>query len=52
MSQILHYHFERRSKNHLDWMANIIKSENYFLADSIIITNRQMNQFNGNLKSA
>ncbi|MCX7549879.1 hypothetical protein [Xanthomarina sp. F2636L] len=52
MRQALHYQFERRSKNHLDWMANIIKSEKYFQADSIIITNRQINQFNENLKSA
>lgn len=39
MIQVLPYHFKRRSKNHFDWMLNIIKSETYFRADSIILDN-------------
>ncbi|SFN80280.1 hypothetical protein SAMN04487989_104103 [Bizionia echini] len=52
MKQTLHYQFKRRSKNHLDWLINVIKSEKYFQADSIILTNNQTNRFSRNLKSA
>ncbi len=37
MIQVLPYRFKRRSKNHFDWMLNVIKSESYFKADSIIL---------------
>ncbi|WP_223033312.1 hypothetical protein [Hanstruepera marina] len=48
MIQVLPYHFERRSKNHFDWMLNIIKSESYFKADSIILdqTHQKNRNFN------
>ncbi|EMQ94267.1 hypothetical protein D778_00982 [Xanthomarina gelatinilytica] len=52
MRQALPYHFERRSKNHLDWLVNVIKSETYFQADSIISTNRPARDFLKNLESA
>lgn len=52
MRQVLPYHFERRSKNHLDWLVNVIKSEKYFQADSIISTNRPARGILKNLKSA
>ncbi|MFV0572595.1 MAG: hypothetical protein ACK5M1_09230 [Xanthomarina gelatinilytica] len=54
MRQALPYHFERRSKNHLDWLVNVIKSETYFQADSdsLISTNRPARSFLKNLKSA
>lgn len=37
MIQVLPYNFKRRSKNHFDWMLNVIKSESYFKADSVIL---------------
>ncbi|MGY0392160.1 hypothetical protein ACW5R3_06375 [Bizionia sp. KMM 8389] len=52
MRQVLHYHFERRSENHLDWLINVIKSEKYFQADSIIRTNKKTKYYNKTLKSA
>ncbi|WP_417213751.1 hypothetical protein [Bizionia sp.] len=52
MNQTLHYEFERKSKNHLDWLINVIKSEKYFQADSIIISGKESNRFSRNLKSA
>jgi hypothetical protein len=30
MDTILTYRFRSQSKNHLDWLVNIIKSEKYF----------------------
>ena len=39
MIQVLPYRFKRRSKNHFDWMLNVIKSESYFKVDSIILEN-------------
>ena len=30
METTLRYRFIRQSKNHLDWLVNIIKSERYF----------------------
>lgn len=38
MNKSLHYQFERRSKNHLDWLINIIKSEKYFQSESRAFT--------------
>jgi hypothetical protein len=35
MEATLNYPFTRKSKNHLDWMINIIKSEKYFLDEGL-----------------
>ncbi|WP_157503205.1 hypothetical protein [Mangrovimonas xylaniphaga] len=37
MEQALPYRFKRRSKNHFDWLLNVIKSEKYHEAESIIV---------------
>ena len=31
MKSTLNYNFKRQSKNYLDWMLNVIKSEKYYL---------------------
>ncbi len=38
MEQILRYRFKRRSKNHYDWLLNIIKSEKYYQAEGMIVS--------------
>ncbi|MCF1191479.1 hypothetical protein LRR18_07780 [Mangrovimonas sp. AS39] len=38
MKPTLNYTFKRRTKNHLDWLLNVIKSEKYFLAEGYILT--------------
>lgn len=38
MGATLHYQFERRSKNYLDWLINTIKSERYSECEAIIVT--------------
>jgi len=37
MKTTLNYTFERRTKNHFEWLLNVIKSEKYFEADSLIM---------------
>ncbi|WP_157514621.1 hypothetical protein [Mangrovimonas sp. TPBH4] len=37
MEHALPYRFKRRSKNHFDWLLNVIKSEKYHEAESIIV---------------
>ncbi|MGJ5641764.1 hypothetical protein [Formosa sp. S-31] len=41
MDQILRYRFQRRSKNHYDWLLNIIKSEKYFQAEGMIVSDKR-----------
>jgi len=41
MKTTLNYSFKRQSKNHLDWMVNIIKSEKYYQFEGHIM---QVNQ--------
>ena len=38
MGATLHYRFERRSKNYLDWLINTIKSERYSECEAIIVS--------------
>ena len=40
MERNLRYRFHRRSKNHFDWLLNIIKSEKYYQAEGMIILNK------------
>lgn len=40
MEATLNYSFKRQSKNHLDWLMNIIKSEKYYTADSYIVNSK------------
>lgn len=44
METTLKYHFKRQSKNHLDWLVNIIKSEKYYQFEGNIV-NFQNNAF-------
>ncbi|WP_299226074.1 hypothetical protein [uncultured Psychroserpens sp.] len=44
MEATLNYNFKRQSKNHLDWLSRIIKSEKYFLADSYIVSPKSIEQ--------
>ncbi len=37
METTLKYKFKRRSKNHLDWLINIVKSEKYYLLEASIV---------------
>ncbi|MBD0832094.1 hypothetical protein [Aestuariibaculum sediminum] len=37
MEATLKYKFNRKSKNHIDWLLNVIKSEKYYLTDSYIV---------------
>jgi hypothetical protein len=37
MKSTLNYNFERQSKNHLDWLLNIVQSEKYYLDEGSII---------------
>ncbi len=37
METTLKYTFERRSKNHLDWLLNIVKSEKYYQLEASIV---------------
>ena len=39
MENVLKYQFERRSKNHLDWLYHVIRSEKYYEADAVIVLN-------------
>ena len=39
METTLPYSFRRKSKNHLDWLLNIVKSEKYYLAEAYIVVN-------------
>lgn len=39
MEKSLNYSFKRRSKSYFEWLNEVIKSEKYFLADSIIVPN-------------
>ncbi|MFI0427916.1 hypothetical protein [Mariniflexile sp. HMF6888] len=39
METTLKYNFKRQSKNHLDWLINIIKSERYFETEATLISN-------------
>jgi hypothetical protein len=36
MELALNYRFERRTKNHLEWLVDVIKSEKYYQAESYI----------------
>lgn len=38
MKATLNYTFERQSKNHLDWMIYVIKSEKYYEFEGEIMT--------------
>lgn len=40
METTLKYKFKRQSKNHLDWLLNIVKSEKYYLSESFITNKR------------
>ena len=37
MKTTLNYNFKRQSKNHLDWLLNIIKSEKYYQIEASIV---------------
>lgn len=37
METTLNYNFKRQSKNHLDWLINIVKSEKYYQFEGQII---------------
>ncbi|MFD0991330.1 hypothetical protein ACFQ1R_14580 [Mariniflexile jejuense] len=37
MKTALNYNFKRQSKNHLEWLINIIKSERYYEIESSIV---------------
>jgi len=37
METTLNYKFKRKSKNHLDWLVNVIKSETYYQAEGHIV---------------
>ncbi|WP_162623269.1 hypothetical protein [Confluentibacter sediminis] len=37
MKTTLNYNFKRQSKNHLDWLINVIKSEKYYQVEGDII---------------
>lgn len=37
METTLKYKFKRRSKNHLDWLINIVKSERYYQLEASIV---------------
>lgn len=37
METTLNYNFKRQSKNHLDWLINIIQSEKYYQDEGNII---------------
>lgn len=52
MTQVLPYRFKRRSQNHFDWMLNVIKSESYFRAESIIVDNNYQNNVSSNIKKS
>ena len=39
MQKALNYSFERRSANFMEWLHDIIKSENYFKADAVVLDN-------------
>lgn len=43
MQYSLNYRFERRTKNHFEWLINVIKSEKYYQADSYVelVSNRK-----------
>lgn len=45
MKTTLNYKFKRKSKNHLDWLINIIKSERYYLVEANIVTTNQEGQY-------
>jgi hypothetical protein len=47
METRLPYSFRRKSKNHLDWLLNIVKSEKYYQAESYIVvtTTIERNQY-------
>tara|TARA_R100000306_G_C4343953_1_gene126667 strand:+ start:365 stop:505 length:141 start_codon:yes stop_codon:yes gene_type:complete len=38
MELALKYRFKRRTKNHLEWLMDVIKSEKYYQAESSILT--------------
>jgi len=38
METTLKYKFKRQSKNHLDWLVNIIKSEKYYQFEGHIVS--------------
>jgi len=42
METTLQYPFTRKSKNYLDWMINVIKSEKYYLDEgfAVVICNK------------
>ncbi|MEN3324885.1 hypothetical protein VP395_14190 [Mariniflexile soesokkakense] len=42
METTLRYNFKRKSKNHLDWLINIIKSERYFEIETLICYNNTL----------
>ncbi|MBP0905706.1 hypothetical protein ACFSKN_15925 [Mariniflexile gromovii] len=39
MKTTLTYSFKRQSKNHLDWLINIIKSEKYSEIEASLLSN-------------
>ena len=45
METSLNYNFQRKSKNHVDWFLNIIKSEKYYQIEAIILNNQQEVRF-------
>ncbi|WP_157809602.1 hypothetical protein [Ulvibacter sp. MAR_2010_11] len=38
MEKALNYPFQRRSANYFEWLYEVIKSEKYFQADSVIVS--------------
>lgn len=45
MKTTLNYKFKRKSKNHLDWLINIIKSERYYLIEASIVGTNKASQY-------
>ncbi len=37
MEKALNYKFQRRSNSYFEWLYEVIKSEKYFEADSVIV---------------
>ena len=41
MEVALNYKFKRRSTNYFEWLHEVVKSENYFQVDSMIIVSKR-----------
>ena len=37
MEKSLNYQFDRRSENYFDWLYYVIRSENFYKADAVIV---------------